>query len=96
MIYGHCTLSRSGASPRDLRYAVKDKLLRSVPGGASVMSMTLLAKLHELGSLNCKQIAHLVGVAPLNRDSGQFDASVRRTSGCRKCTTYISFSGSQT
>jgi len=34
--------------------------------------MTLLADLPELGQLNRKQIAALVGVAPLNRDSGQF------------------------
>ena len=34
------------------------------------MSITLLADLPELGSLNRKQIAALVGVAPLNRDSG--------------------------
>ena len=36
------------------------------------MSMTLLAELPELGSLNRKEIAALVGVAPLNRDSGAF------------------------
>ena len=35
-----------------------------------MLSTTLLAELPELGSLNRKQIAALVGVAPLNRDSG--------------------------
>jgi transposase len=45
-------------------------LLRSVPGVGPVISRTLLAELPELGRLNRKQIAALVGVAPLNRDSG--------------------------
>jgi transposase len=45
-------------------------LLRSVPGVGPVLSFTLLADLPELGTLNRRQIAALVGVAPLNRDSG--------------------------
>lgn len=48
----------------------KEDLLRSVPGVGPVMATTLLADLPELGQLNRKQIAALVGVAPLNRDSG--------------------------
>ncbi len=48
----------------------QDDLLRSVPGVGPVLSITLLAELPELGTLNRKQIAALVGVAPLNRDSG--------------------------
>ena len=48
----------------------KDNLLRSVPGVGPVLSTTLLAELPELGTLNRRQIAALVGVAPLNRDSG--------------------------
>ncbi len=48
----------------------KDNLLQSVPGVGKVLSVTLLADLPELGSLNRKEIAALVGVAPLNRDSG--------------------------
>jgi transposase len=48
----------------------KEDLLRSVPGVGPVLSTTLLAELPELGTLNRKQIAALVGVAPLNRDSG--------------------------
>lgn len=50
----------------------KDALLRSVPGVGPVLSMTLLSGLPELGTLNRKEIAALVGVAPLNRDSGLF------------------------
>jgi transposase len=49
----------------------KDELLRSVPGVGPVVTSTLLASLPELGTLTNKQIAALVGVAPLNRDSGR-------------------------
>lgn len=48
----------------------KDNLLQSVPGVGPVLSTTLLAHLPELGNLNRRQIAALVGVAPFNRDSG--------------------------
>ena len=48
----------------------KENLLRSVPGVGPIVSFTLLAALPELGHLNRRQIAALVGVAPLNRDSG--------------------------
>ncbi len=48
----------------------QEDLLRSVPGIGPVVSVTLLADLPELGVLGRKQIAALVGVAPLNRDSG--------------------------
>jgi transposase len=49
-----------------------EDLLRSVPGIGPVISRTLLAELPELGRLNRKQLAALVGVAPLNHDSGTF------------------------
>jgi len=48
----------------------KNDLLQSAPGVGRVLSMTLLAALPELGTLDRKKIAGLVGVAPLNRDSG--------------------------
>ena len=50
----------------------KDDLLRSVPGVGPGTSRSLLVELPELGSLNRKEIASLVGVAPHNRDSGQY------------------------
>lgn len=63
---------------RDLAHAIRespmwreqDDRLRSVPGIGPVVTSTLLANLPELGTLTGKQIAALVGVAPLNRDSG--------------------------
>jgi len=51
-------------------YRAQDDLLQSVPGVGRVTSLTLLGKLPELGRLSRRQIAALVGVAPLNRDSG--------------------------
>jgi len=47
-----------------------DDLLQSVPGVGPALSATLLGTLPELGTLTHKQIAKLVGVAPLARDSG--------------------------
>jgi len=49
----------------------KDDLLRSVPGVGKVLSRTILSLVPELGTLGKKQLAALVGVAPLNWDSGQ-------------------------
>ena len=48
----------------------KDNLLKSVPGVGKVVSASLLIELPELGKLNRRKISSLVGVAPINRDSG--------------------------
>ncbi len=50
----------------------KEKILRSVPGVGPILTATLLCELPELGTLDRKKIAALVGVAPFNRDSGKF------------------------
>jgi len=50
----------------------KEDLLRSVPGVGPIVTATLIAELPELGHLDRKQIAALVGVAPFNRDSGKW------------------------
>jgi transposase len=52
-------------------WRVEDELLQSVPGLGPVTRAMFLAKLPELGKLNRRQIAALVGVAPMNRDSGK-------------------------
>ena len=49
----------------------RDALLRTVPGVGPQLSLTLLAQLPELGTLDRRQVAALVGVAPFNRDSGR-------------------------
>jgi len=51
-------------------YQAKADLLRSVPGVGPITTLTLLATLPELGHLSRRQIAALVGVAPINRESG--------------------------
>ena len=48
-----------------------EDLLRSVPGVGGVTARTLIAELPELGHLDRRRLAALVGVAPVNRDSGQ-------------------------
>jgi transposase len=53
-------------------WRAKEKLLLTVPGVGPTVAKTLLAELPELGLLSHKQIAALVGVAPLACDSGQF------------------------
>lgn len=52
-------------------WCAKEAILRSTPGVGPVLTRTLLFELPELGTLTAKQIAKLVGVAPLNRDSGR-------------------------
>jgi transposase len=52
-------------------WRIADDLLTSVPGVGDVTAHTLIADLPELGQLDRRRIAALVGVAPVNRDSGQ-------------------------
>lgn len=69
----------------------KRDLLASVPGVGQTTAQQLIADLPELGKLNRQQIAALVGVAPLNRDSGRFKGQ-RRIFGGRasvRCALYM-------
>ena len=69
----------------------RDELLRSVPSIGPIVARTLIADLPELGRLDRKQIAALVGVAPLNRDSGKMRGK-RTTFGGRakvRCALYM-------
>jgi transposase len=59
------------AIKRSPMWRAKDDLLQSVPGIGPTVSRTLLAELPELGQLDRRAIAALVGVAPFNRDSGR-------------------------
>jgi transposase len=56
----------------------KAELLRSAPGVGPVVSATLIAHLSEQGTLNRREIAALVGVAPFNRDSGRLTGTFSR------------------
>jgi transposase len=68
---GHADGALQTALEASPLWQVQDDLLRSIPGIGPVVARTLLALLPELGQLDGRQIAALVGVAPLNRDSGQ-------------------------
>jgi transposase len=67
---GHIETDLAATIRRSPVWREKEELLRSVPGVGPVLTSTVLANLPELGTLTHKQIAALVGVAPLNRDSG--------------------------
>jgi transposase len=56
----------------DAKLATKAALLVTVPGVGPVTVASLLVDLPELGRLNRQQVAALVGLAPFNRDSGQW------------------------
>lgn len=62
--------------------AAQEKLLRTAKSVGRVTAATLLADLPELGQLDRKEIAALVGVAPMNRDSGR-KRGYRKTQGGR-------------
>ena len=60
----------------------KQMILKSAPGVGDTLVYTLLADLPEPGKLNRKEISSLVGVAPINRDSGKMEGK-RRIQGGR-------------
>jgi transposase len=69
------------ASPR---LAADNERLRSAPGIGPVAAMTLMAQLPELGRRSGKAIAALAGLAPFNRDSGQWRGQRRIGPGRRR------------
>ena len=52
-------------------WSERREILKSAPGVGDTLTYTLLAEMPELGQLNNKQVGALVGVAPINRDSGK-------------------------
>ena len=70
----------------------KGDILKSVPGVGKVLSATLIADLPELGKLNRREIAALVGVAPFNRDSGTLRGK-RTVWGGRRCVRKMLYMG---
>lgn len=63
-------------------WSEKRSVLLTAPGVGNTLTYTLLADLPEIGTLNNKEISSLVGVAPINRDSGMFRGK-RRIKGGR-------------
>ena len=69
---------------RQSEWSERKAILKSAPGVGDTLVYTLLADLPELGTLTNKQVAALVGVAPINRDSGR-SRGKRRIQGGRAC-----------
>ena len=70
-------------------WSKKRDLLLSAKGVGNVLALTLLSELPELGQLNRKQIAALVGVAPMNKDSGKFQGKRIIRGGRHKVRTVL-------
>jgi len=68
----------------------KDEILRSTPGVGATTSAILLSDLPEIGHLDRKKIAALVGVAPFNNDSGRYSGK-RRVKGGRESVRHVLF-----
>jgi transposase len=67
----------------------KLELLTSVPGVGEVVAITLISSLPELGTREHKSISYLVGVAPLNKDSGKFRGKRRIWGGRGKIRSVL-------
>jgi len=69
----------------------KMNLLTTVPGIGEVVAVTLISSLPELGQISHKSISYLVGVAPLNKDSGKFRGKRKIWGGRAKirCVLYM-------
>ena len=67
----------------------KEDLLSSVPGVGKVIARTLLAELPELGTLDRRQIAALVGLAPFTRQSGKWRGKSFISGGRASCRTVL-------
>jgi transposase len=64
-----------------LQWSEQQQILTTVPGVGKVVATTLISALPELGSLSAKQISSLVGLAPMNCDSGKMRGKRRITGG---------------
>jgi transposase len=64
-------------------------LLQSTPGVGKVLAYTLLAELPEIGQLSSKQIAALVGVAPMNKESGAYKGKRQIRGGRHQVRTVL-------
>jgi transposase len=72
-------------------WRAQEQLLKSVPGIGKVTCLALLLRLPELGKINQREIAALVGVAPFANDSGKHHGTRRIRAGvpsCARCSTW--------
>ena len=72
----------NGVIEKQAEWSERKSILMSAPGVGETLAYTLLADLPEMGSMSNKQVAALVGVAPINRDSGK-SRGKRRIKGGR-------------
>lgn len=71
------------------QWAATRDLLLSAKGVGKVLAYTLMSELPELGKLNRKEIASLVGIAPMNKDSGGFKGKRQIRGGRHKVRTVL-------
>ncbi len=74
---------------QESRWRVPLEILTSTPGVGSVLAYTLISELPELGKLNRKEVAALVGLAPLNRESGSYTGKRRIRGGRARIRTVL-------
>lgn len=70
-------------------WVANNAILQSAPGVGKVVSYTLLSDLPELGRLNSKEISALVGVAPMNRESGRYQGQRKIRGGRHQVRTVM-------
>ena len=87
---GAVTAELSAAIQASPLWRERDDLLQSVRGVGPILAATLIAELPELGALNRKEIAALVGVAPMARDSG-LQRGRRHIQGGRRTVRQVLF-----
>lgn len=63
-------------------YQEKDDILQSMPGMGEIASASIISNLPELGYISSKQAGSLLGVAPMNRESGRYKG-LRKIQGGR-------------
>jgi transposase len=88
---GQCDARIKAEIEADEKLARKAVLLESIPGIGATTAAVLIAELPELGIADKKQIAALAGVAPMNRDSGQWRGQAHITGGrlSVRCSLYM-------
>ena len=70
-------------------WAERQPSLNSTPGVGDTLTCTLLVELHELGTLNNREISALVGFAPINRDNGRLRGQRRNQGGRASICTVL-------
>ena len=71
------------------KWEEKGDIIKSVPGVGTVLTMTILTDLPEIGTLSNKQIAKLVGTAPINNDSGKKKSKMKTIGGRSKVRSVL-------